>query len=649
MAEHMRSAMNKSNKFYGTLVTCPSAGVRISTLETGEFDERYFTLRKSDFDEDATLALFNGTMPLLSEDEILYPDQAVLALFGPDAESVQLASRQIKLETVPLEAELTGGTTDSLTIGSPKADETEDGETRIVRSTVTLDSVAALSPVRLVCECWSEGEKIHIEVPCQWPAMIRRNVARLLGKDETDVVVHQMPYQSRHDEYLIQPAILACIGAKATVKAGLPVVLQSHASAVSPKVTVERTTSCSVDGKPLDEECTMTAFLGAFTLDDEEYTRQALAGLVPNYPLRSFKATVEVRRSMTFPSLIHCGAGYSDALFSTERHATVLADSFETPPAKWKEYVMEGKRPFTDYMPSADFAQLARLDDKMVEESDFNRKWASYRTQNGDFTLLPFNRGIALSGGFSIAGFSTTHSKENETQARITLTEKGNVTLLTSFPDRDHFHDIVTKTVQNELDLDESKDVIILDNDGTMTDSGPDILCRSTGHFPLQLANACAKLNLEAKELPCSVVFGCDETLMPCEFEQRGMAAVIVETKIDNITFIPVVLEAWVTVASDTSIRDKDLNSIVRKTVAGTLEDCGAILSTDPQRPFRVNITRKDWTGGSLTSLTQALCALTRASFASALKMSLPSITDTLPADSVALEKAYRERGNNEN
>ena len=647
MAEHMRNSQNRSNKFYGTLVSTGMENVKLTGIGLPELSDRYFTLRRSDFAGDCVLSVFDGTIPVLSEEKILYPQQAVMALFGPDNESVKLLARQVTFDTAELEKDnslaLEEGMSDELGMGS----EVEDrSELRRVDSSMHSASVQYESPVLMVCECWQEGERLHIEVPTQWPALIRRNVAALLSCPEANVVVHQMPCQSRHDEYLIPPAIYAYVGAMATMKAGLPVVLTGHAYAVTPDIRIERSTYCSEDGHPVCEECRMTASLGAFSIADEEFIRQSLTGLIPNYPLTHFHASVEVRRSSTFPSVFNDGAGYPEALASSERQANAIADAFETPPPLWRRLVCTSRRPFTDHIPSIDLAQLVSLGDDIIDECDFNRKWASYSTQRDDYSLLSFNRGVGMAMGVSIAGFSTSMAKDFGAQARITLTEKKNLTLLTSFPSDGAFDALVSKVVASEVDLEDEKDVIILDNDGTATDSGPDMLQRRMGHFPVQLANACARLNLERKDaaLPLSIVFDTDEKLMPCEFEPRGMAWVIVETRLDDISFTPTVLDVWVSVMVDANMPEKDLALSVRRQVVSTLVECGATPSTFAQHPFGVHIRRVDSLSGGVTSIDAAMKGLVKAAFQDSVRMCMSLVGDELPLTSAAIDKAYRAK-----
>ena len=199
--------------------------------------------------------------------------------------------------------------------------------------TVTVTDLGPSIAVSSEITDWQEGDKMHIEVPTQWPQLIRVNVAQLLSLDASNVIVHQMPCNPLHNEYLICPAVLAYIAAMGTIRAGVPVVLSGNACSDSPLLSVERTTWCTEDGKPVYEECTMEAELGAFQIEDKEYIRQALAGLIPNYPLSYFNASVTTKRSASRPSLFYSGCGYADALFTSEAHLSRKAISTASGPA----------------------------------------------------------------------------------------------------------------------------------------------------------------------------------------------------------------------------------------------------------------------------------------------------------------------------
>ena len=649
MAEHMRSSQNKSSKFYGIVINSTQAGVRIKDIRLPELGERYFTLRKEDFHSCGVLSVFSGSIPALSEDSILFPQQAVMALFGPDSESVSLQAQKIEFEYAPLDEDqnhfnFEDGFTDSLTIGNRPENLSELREIKTKFS--TKEDLYESSTI-INCEAWQEGDKMHIEVPAQWPQLIRENIAQLLSVEMSNVVVHQMPCNPLHNEYLIYPAVLAYIAAMAAIKAGVPVVLSGHAYSSSPVLNAEKTTWCAQDGRPVCEECRLEAQLGAFQIGDREYIRQALAGLIPNYPVEYFNADVTTKRSSSAPSIFHAGCGYADALFTSEAHLSHIASAFEIPVPQWKEYVSrDGRRSFTDYLPSVQLAPLVELERNIVAHSDFNRKWSSYETQNNDYSVIPFSRGIGIAGGISIAGFSTSLAKEMNSQAKITLTEKQNVTLLTSFMEDSAFDSAVKSIISREVDLADDSEIMILDNDGVLIDSGPDMLSRSRASFLSQLAGACSKLNVQRKteKPPISVYFSCDDNLMPCEFDQRGRVAVIVEIRVDSISYTPVATGAWVSVDAGWLDSRKDIETEVRSTVTRTLAECGAELSCDAERPFRIHFSIKETTAEYSAAITQTVSALTKASFLSALNQCVPAIGEGLPVTASDIQKALGEK-----
>ena len=253
MAEHMRSSQNKSNKFYGVTINSGKAGVRIKDIRLPDLGERYFILRKQDFPSNGVLSVFSGSVPVLSEDNILFPQQAVMAVFGPDNESVALQAKNIHFEYESLDDgqnhfNFEDGFTDSLIMGN-RGENT--GSLREIKTKFRTKTESYTSSTIISCEAWQEGDKMHIEVPTQWPQLIRVNVAQLLSLDTSNVIVHQMPCNPLHNEYLIYPAVLAYIAAMGAIRAGVPVVLSGNACSDSPVLSVDRTTWCTEDGKPV--------------------------------------------------------------------------------------------------------------------------------------------------------------------------------------------------------------------------------------------------------------------------------------------------------------------------------------------------------------------------------------------------------------
>lgn len=650
MADHQRNAQSKGAKFYGALVHAGPGAGQLGPVTGPDPGERFFTIRRADFPAPPMVHALSGSFPALTEDKALFPGQPVLAIFGPDYESVELEAARWTVGTAPDSPGQDLGLGDEDVDGLQWGTKPDDlGTLREVKGEYRTLASERILPTPMTCEVWSDGGKVHVEAPTQWPGLVRRTVAHVLDIPEKEVTIHRTPWLPEADEGLLYPAVLAAIAAMASAKSGSPVALRSKVAAATPGVVIKRTTWCSDDGKPVAEEVEMEAETGALPTGGKEFARQALAGLIPNYPLQHFSCSVTVKRSPRAPSAFSGAAGYPQAIASSEAHAARIAAGYELPVTKWKDYVAKGgRRPFTDFMPSVELDSLAPLPAEITKESDFDRKWASGATSVGDFSLLPMTRGIGLATGVSVAGFSTSLGREVDFQAKLTFTEKGNATILTSFAPFGPYASTVRKTVSQYIDLAGERDVILLDGESSGADTGPEILCRPASAFATQLSGACAKLAASLREgaqLPVSHVFPSDERLMPCEFEPRGMASVVVEVSLDERTFVPVATEAWVCVETGAAGDNRVFRDSLKAAVAGELRRLGAELLMTPPRPFKVNLEVRTSGDGPAPGVGQGLRGLVEAAFRSALSQCAPGLGDVLPVTAAMAAEAVAKGG----
>ena len=107
MAERVKNRQNISSIFFGTLITSNVDRARISRIELPELDNRFTTISAGDLFGDNVFTLFSDTMPILAKGEVLYKGQPILAIFGPDYESVNLAARETVIEYEELKSEST--------------------------------------------------------------------------------------------------------------------------------------------------------------------------------------------------------------------------------------------------------------------------------------------------------------------------------------------------------------------------------------------------------------------------------------------------------------------------------------------------------------------------------------------------------------
>ncbi len=641
--------------YYGALLLSSVPKGTITKIDYPALDDRFITVTAEDIPGSRLFTAFDGAVPLLAGDTVSFQNQPILAIFGPDYESVTIASRETNIiydtESKEQDNELIDSNSEPLTFswGEDFITQNEDGEP--LKAITTLSSNASHTTddsTIVTCSCWLENSRLHIEIPCQWPQLVKQNAAAAISFPEQNVIVHSKAYYAEHDEYLCMPSIIASIAAVATIKTGMAVELRANIYSHTPQMTIRRTTYCNQEGKPISENADMLIDQGAFLFVSEELQKQAMAGLIPVYPLECFKASIKIQSSSNPPSLFFGSAGYAEALASSELQTNEIADTFQINPLLWRSQWMSEKRRFTDYLPSLDYNILLKECREVTNKSDFDRKWSSFEGQHGDMSLIPFSRGVGLATGISISGFSTSFSKKCEYSAKLTMTEKGNITLNTSFQTKGNTATILRRIIASEMDLNEDNDIIILDKEASTIDSGPDILSRSIGRFPKQLMSGCRKL-MQAKaktKPPISILIDTDDKLNPCEFEAHGSVAIAVEIRTDNITFLPTVQEVWCEATVGSICNKTELSAKIRHDILSSLKDSGAVFSTlSAKRPLAINISIHSDNTDNTVSLSEAIQGLTKAAFTSALKQCAGKLNAAYPITAESLENAINGKG----
>lgn len=635
--------------YYGTLLFSSVPYGHIKTVNFPDLDERFVTILASDIPGENLIKAFDGAMPLLAENVVTFPHEPIGAIFGPSKEVVTLAAKETKIvieeaddsPELPLLPEVM-----SLSWGSEISEEKKAGlkeVTTIVRSASVLSDTSIQTSV----EVWIEHDTINVIAPCQWAEMIKKNVASVVGVPQKNVTVHQLPCYKERDEYLFLPTLLASVAAIFVIKSEQPCVVFSNLYTSSPAYIIKRTTLCTTAGIPVAETATLTADQGAYLFASEELQKQALAGLIPNYPLERFEASAAVVSSHLPPSSFFAGLGYDDALASSELQATRIAETFNINPNQWRGLVGKERRRFTDYVPSFDLPSLVVLSDEVSQKSDFNRKWASYEGQKGDMSIVPYARGIGIASGVSVSGFSTSHAKKDSYHVQVSLSEKGSLTISSSLQTEGVSDRLIKTLLTPELNLGDEHSVFIIDRENLGCDSGPDVLFRSGGKLPRQLLSACRKLFLQkkGKTLPITELVDIDDKFYPCEFENEGAVAVVVETRTDRITYKPSVTGVWISATVGNIFDEKRLRENLRRIALTTLQDCGAVFLTTDKTPFTVDISLRTDNTEVVDSLDEAVRGLTKAAFVASVHQYAPKLQVGWPITAEACEVTLLSKG----
>ena len=638
-----RKNFSRYNMRCGILMHAAEGGVRISDLKLPDLDSRYLVLTGNDIPGTNTISFLGRSMPIIAKETLSYPGQIILALFAPDYESAELVMREISVTTEPLGETAEPQLPDSLEYGWGELAEEDEAKLRKIETSFTLRHIAKRSRRLFTVTAWMEGANMHIEAPTEWVELVKATVERATGYPKRNIIIHTLPYTAKHDEYLLDPALLAAVAATATIRTGLPSEIKTDGVFSRPGINVQRTVGVDEDGKPVTETAVMTVDQGAFAFAPEEYQRQAMAGLIPPYSLKRFRASVRIAASGSYPSAFCGSLGYSEALASTEYHISRIAAELGTTPYLYRGTVEKEKRKFTDYIPGFELEEVKKCADDAVERSSYNRKWSADTFQKEDFGLLGYLRGIGMASGAGISGFSTTLSKELRFSAMMTYTQKRNVTINTSALSHQGTIASWKKKIAERIIPGRPDDVMFLSYGPDTIDTGPDVLSRLVASFTPQLESAAKRLSIlkDSEKLPVSLRFDAENTSYPCEFENSGYGAVVCEIKIERNTMLPVVTEIWGSFAFPSIMDRISLVNSIRRTMMLTAEENGMVIPLS----FRLHLElRETGTDDTVSSVQQLARGLTLGALMNAVAQAIGSKAAELLVTDEDLELLYRGR-----
>lgn len=643
MAE--RKFFSRYNMRCGLILRAEEANLNIKEISVPTLDQRFLLLKAEDIEKNE-VEFLGSKMPLLADTKISYAGEPILALFGPDFESVELTLRQIKVITEPIQEEEGISLEDEISPlffswGQDEAIRTEEeNQYKIVDSEFTLEPVTYISNLRYTVTANKEKDILYLNLPTEWPDFVKSTVSKAAGIEDKAIILKQVKVQNKHDEYLFMPAIYASLAAIATSRLALPVEMRAVGESARAGMVFKRHTILTEDYRPISESVEVEVDQGAFIFAAEEMQRQIMTGLIPTYQLKSFIAKIVTTKSSKHPASFSGSLGYAESLAATEFHSARILEKNGSTPAMQKAKDKNRTR-FTDYAPSFELEHIGNLVKRIEKESVFDRKWAANNFQHNTFSLVGYLKGIGLATGTGIAGFSTNFAKETDFTSIMTYTQKKNVSVNSFIKNNDklikYWKNLISSKIEDEGTAD---NVVFLEQGPNATDSGPDVLSRYYSCFTSQLAAAAKKLNVLRLDdkLPVSMKFNIENTFYPCEFEHSGFGAIITEVKISSITFDPVVTEIWANFSLSHMIDKLDTYNRARSSILTALEESGAIL--DKSFKLHLYIDVKEANSETLSSIEAIARSLTIGSFANALYQAAGVKTSSLPTSAAKIERA---------
>ncbi|AEC02990.1 molybdopterin cofactor-binding domain-containing protein [Parasphaerochaeta coccoides] len=635
-----------------------------------------FLIEPRDFSGTNSIHILDTRMPVLTSSSISYEGQPVLALFGPDIETVRNTARSIRfsysLPPVPApvsEQEKTDGVSseegtpgqrEANIAGSPLTAAWDKGgnpppetETQVLEQTYTYPIRHPARAEEIVIQAMYDQKELNMHVPTQWPFHVRESIAEALGISKRKITLKRLPYFTHRDAYVIWPSLLGVIAAAAAMKVGGKVSLSHEPAHANPLMTIHRrTVFASSTGKPLEETVTADIDQGAFPVFTQEMQRQVMAGLLPPYNLPKGSVIVTARKSSSPPASFHGDLGYATAVSSTAVHYNAVARAAGISPIDWKIKNL-GEYPVrTGFVTSEKFSILRDIINETAEKSGFQRKHAAFELQkqrkNRYSTFLNYAKGIGCSAGAGISGFSSSFELADKFSVSLRLEEKDKVSFNTSFPLNGPSENIWKNMITRELDIDPESILPVDESREELRDSGPAVLSANSGRLPRMFRKLAHDIRerrfKEPLPLEASMTFRSPAMASHTEFEGTSGASLAIELDIDTITLHPVVRHVWAVFSFGYVDDDKLLRTRIRQTIVHTLRESGAYFDNrDGNKPFTIDITIHNTEDGAPASVNSILRGLVMGAFLSALGQALPSGMSTIPVTSALILDHIRE------
>lgn len=556
MADNPPKISIPSPVFHGVVVRSTVDTGSILGITLPKLDSRFFTIGPHDVPGTNNVEVLNDSMPLFASEDVSYRGQPLLALFGPDAESVQLHAHEVEFDF-----QLPG----SQAAKQPKREHSpiiyqwgdvekifSEAASFVERTYIDRRQQIAHHEVTFI-HAYLDNEMLYVETPSQWPFHVRDTVAAVCGRPRKSVTVYPVFHYSPHDETVLDPSVLAAIAALGALKSNASVRIGSRFPTFRSSFTITRKTALDANGKPLAERVEVVIDQGAFPFFTAELFKQVVTGLLPLYPLEAFFTIVRIIESHAPPSHFAGDLGYSAALFSTEAHASAIARSIKTNPANWRinTYAdIDQRKQEIETLPAA---KLRDLINQTSQAADFARHSAAYelqrRVKHPLSPILTYTKGIGIACGAGISGFSASCALNALMKISLTLKDHNQVLVNTSFYPTKKLVTLWCDTISRELSV--GKDTIsFIENDTSyMIDSGPQVLALEEERSITIIEHLCRSIQAKRfqQPLPISESLSAKTVLATStsQFNSTNWGCIVVELAVNTVTLIAEATHVW--------------------------------------------------------------------------------------------------------
>jgi CO/xanthine dehydrogenase Mo-binding subunit len=584
------TAMQRPKMLYGYILRSTIAHGTITDIVLPDLSKDFLIITAGDIPGSNALRVFDEIVPLLSGEQISYRDQPILAVFGPDKESVTLAVSRIAVSYEASESfdpdpeETSTGRQRHISWGGPQEilQQAED----VVEYTYMTGSQR--SPVGPPVGAFAEPTDAGMEITTSsmWPFHVRSTVSEVCGLPKRKVIIHQLPYTPTVGEHLIYPSIHAALAAAAASATGRPSRIIDPYPAFRPELIITRRTALNAEHLPSAESVDVQINQGAFPLFADEIIEHVIAGLTPSYGLDAFEATIHTVKTPAAPRSYYQGLCFPLALFSSEAHATNLALYSNMNPVNWRLRTLEDavKRPA--HVLRLRSVIMKDLLEQTVKRSDFSRKYAVYEMQKRRNRLIStftgYSRGIGIASGRGINGFSTHFACERNYAVSVRLDVNDQVTITTSIMYSPA--EVLWRTAAGTLLGIDPAQIQIRTSQNESANSGPDVLHRDSTIISVLITRCCESIKSQRFKEPLPITVkrslkragvSAQEPVKRPLFHYVSWGALALELEIDPVLLRPVIYGVWCTLSCGSLFDEQAMTN----TICSVIQDELTILT----------------------------------------------------------------------
>jgi len=593
--------MTSKKMVYAILIRSPRYQGILEEVDVPKLPENMLFMRAKDLPGKNLMPLPDCALPLLVEDEVLYPGQPLGLLTGADPEILNKIGSQIRCrirKTPPFPPaaindprstaiikEIKKGDLDR---GMNKAEQILKGEYKMIMPEVP-------SYPRNNIFCTKEGGRYILHLHTQWPSLVRKLCALAANISRKQVELHFNTAGRTWDSHIWQSAVPAALTVAAASILRQPVRLIEEENIAMSFVPRELNIHYTAG---LDHQGRLTALMADLSIDAGAYgcfasevlTRLCLSS-AGFYQCRNIRIRGKAYQTNTPPWFPMAGWGLPQGFFGVEMLANHLAEESGTDPAIWRNLNIVEKGNL--YPTSGQVRQrlpLPEMVDDICRKSDFTRKHAAgrqVRQNERELDLLPTGySGIGMAVSFQGNEFLSRNRVLTASSVTTTLHKEGNLEIiLNAVPATPSLLALWKKRISKRLSIPEEQISFILDKPDDQAFSGPSTLSRSSTILTRLIDQSCDLIQKKRfrEALPITETGSFrrrtktdwdEESLIGTPFGTPSFAAAVVDVQLETATMELRVPKIWLSLNCGIILDKSSARSFIEAEVRLALCQC---------------------------------------------------------------------------